>query len=138
MATIAKTPAALLSRTDEREVRFAMIKDVRKLAAPQAVVRITLSNGSAFRVGLEQVLLKRGMEDARAADLRVGDELEAVFAFPDGYTYKTDDGQVATSRAALGITAIDPAGEAELYSFAVNRTGRFVFAAGVFGKANGA
>jgi hypothetical protein len=135
MATIAKTPAALLSRTDAREVRFAMIKDVRKQDGPQPVLRITLSNGSAFRVGLDQVVLKRGMEDAAARDLRIGDELEAVFAFPDGYTYQTDDGQTATSRAALAVTAIDPAGEAELYSFGVNRTGRFVFAAGVFGKA---
>jgi hypothetical protein len=137
MTALARTPAALLSRTDDRTVRFAMIKAVRKLAGAQPVLRLTLSNGSAVRVAPNQVLLGRGMIEVRAGELRPGDELEAVFAFPDGYAYTADGGEACTSRASVTVTAVEAAGEADLYAFAVNRTGRFAFAAGVFGRAEG-
>lgn len=137
MSSLATKPAALLTRTDAREVRFAMIKNVAKIGEAQPVVRVRLSNGGTLRVGAEQVLYKRGMVEAAAGALQVGDELDAVFAFPDGYTYTGDDGSPLTSRGSVVVTAVEPAGEADVFGFAVNRVGRFMFSAGVLGKANG-
>jgi hypothetical protein len=137
MSSLATKPAALLTRTDAREVRFAMIKNVAKIGEAQPVVRVRLSNGGTFRVGADQVLYKRGMVEATAGALQVGDELDAVFSFPDGYAYTADDGRQVTSSGSVVVTAIEPAGEADVFSFAVNRVGRFLFSAGVLGKANG-
>jgi hypothetical protein len=137
MSSLASKPAALLTRTDAREIRFAMIKNVVKIGAAQPVVRIRLSNGGALRVGPAQVLYKRGMIEAAASTLQAGDELDALFSFPDGYSYTSDDGQPLTSRASVIVTAVEPAGEADVFAFDVNRIGRFLFSAGVLGKANG-
>lgn len=137
MSSLASKPAALLSRTDGREVRFAMIKNIVKVGEAQPVVRIRLANGSALRVGAAQVLYKRGMVEATAGTLQAGDELDALFSFPDGYSYTGDDGQSLISRASVVVTAVEPAGEADVFSFDVNRVGRFMFSAGVLGKANG-
>lgn len=137
MSALASKPAALLTRTDGREVRFAMIKNVAKVGEAQPVVRVRLSNGGTLRVGVTQVLYKRGMVESPAGVLQVGDELDAVFSFPDGYAYTADDGQPLTSRASVVVTAVEPAGEADVFAFDVNRVGRFLFSAGVLGKANG-
>lgn len=137
MASLAKLPAAVLTRTDAGEVRFAMIKGVRKLGEGQPVLRITLANGSSFRVGPSQVLYTRGMGEQAAKDLRPGDELEAFFSFPRGYLYRTDDGEEVESRGSIAVESVAPAGEASTYAFRVNRVGRFLFAAGVMGKAEG-
>lgn len=137
MSALANKPAALLTRTDAREIRFAMIKNVTKIGEAQPVVRLRLANGGSLRVGATQVLYTRGMVEAAAGTLQVGDELEAVFSFPDGYVYTGDDGQALTSRASLVIAAIEPAGAADVFAFDVNRVGRFMFSAGVLGKANG-
>ena len=106
---------------------------------PNSIVFDTrvLSNGGTLRVGNTQVLYKRGMVEASAGELQVGDELDALFSFPDGYSYTSDDGQPLTSRASVVVTAVEPAGEADVFAFAVNRVGRFMFSAGVLGKANG-
>jgi hypothetical protein len=138
MSALASKPAALLTRTDTREVRFAMIKNVVKIGEAQPVLRVRLSNGGTLRVGAAQVLYRRGMIEAPAGALQVGDELDAVFSFPDGYAYTGDDGQALTSRASVVVTAVEPAGEADVFAFDVNRVGRFMFSAGVLGKANGA
>jgi hypothetical protein len=137
MSALARTPAALLTRTDARAIRFAMIKNVAKIGEAQPVVRVRLSNGGTLRVGSTQVLYRRGMVEASAGDLQVGDELDALFSFPDGYSYTSDNGQPLTSRASVVVTAVEPGGEADVFAFAVNRVGRFLFSAGVLGKANG-
>ena len=115
-----------------------MIKEARKIADAQPVVRITLAGGSSFRVGASQIVYARGMIETAAGNLRPGDELEAIFAFPDGYVYRTDGGEELTSRASIVVSAVAPAGEASVFAFRVNRIGRFAFAAGVLGKAEGA
>lgn len=135
--TVGASPTSVMTRTDDGAIRFALSSEVRKVAEAQPVLRIALENGRALRVGPEQVLLARGMQEVRAADLRAGDELLNAFAFPDGYEYKTDDGQTRTSNGSVAVTAVEPGGEADLYSLRVSRTGRFVFSSGVIGKADG-
>src|SRR5215470_3431447 len=91
--TVGGSPTAVLTRTDDGAVRFAMTSAVRKVADLQPVLRITLDNGRALRVGAAQVLLTHELREVRAGDLRAGDELLNAFAFPPGYEYRTDDGQ---------------------------------------------
>ena len=135
--TILATPTAVMTRTDDRTVRFAISKEAQKSDGPQPVLRLTLSNGNSFRIGPNQVLLKYDMQEVCARDLQPGDELESVFSFPEGYEYTTDDGEKMTSKPTVTVSAVEPGGEAELYSFRVNLTGRFLFSAGVLGKAEG-
>jgi hypothetical protein len=133
--TVGASPTSVMTRTDDGAVRFAMSTDVRKLADAQPVLRIALENGRALRVGPQQILLKADQEEARAADLRPGDALLNAFAFPPGYEYRADDGQTRTSNGTVTVTAVEPGGEADLYTLKVARTGRFVFSSGVIGKA---
>ncbi len=137
MRTVAKTPCSVLTRTENGEVRFHMTHDARPLGEPQAVLRITLAGGLSFRVGSEQMLLRPDRSEARASELRPGDELASVFTFPVGYAYRTDDGKEATSTGGVRIAEIRPDGEAELFSFRVNGTGTFAFSSGVLAKAEG-
>src|SRR5262245_16943386 len=133
--TVGASPTSVMTITDDGAVRFAMSTEVRKVADAQPVLRIALENGRALRVGPEQILLKPGFEEARAADLRPGDELLNNFGFPAGYEYRTDNGEVRTANGTFKVTAVEPGGEADLYSLKVPRTGRFVFSSGVIGKA---
>jgi hypothetical protein len=133
--TVGVSPTSVMTRNDDGSIRFAMSTGVRKVAEAQLVLRIALENGRALRVGPEQILLKEGMQEARAADLRAGDELLNAFAFPRGYDYRTDDGQMRTSTGTVKVISVGPGGEADLYSLKVVRTGRFVFSSGVIGKA---
>jgi len=133
--TVGASPTSVMTRTDDGVVRFAMSSAVRKVAEAQSVLRITLDNGRALRVGAAQVLLTHELREVSAGDLRAGDELLNAFAFPPGYEYRTDDGQTRMSNGAVAVVRIEPAGEADLYSLKVVRTGRFVFSSGVVGKA---
>jgi hypothetical protein len=133
--TVGTSPTSVMTRTDDGTVRFAMTSDVRKVAEAQPVLRITLENGRALRVGVDQVLLAHDLREVSAGDLRPGDELLNVFSFPVGYQYRTDDDQVRASNGAVKVAGVEPAGDADLYSLKVTRTGRFVFSSGVIGKA---
>jgi hypothetical protein len=133
--TVGISPTAVMTRTDDGAIRFAMTTDVRKVADGQPVLRIVLENGRALRVGPEQIFLGHDLQQLRAADLRPGNELLNAFAFPAGYEYRTDDGQTRTSNGTVKVATIEPAGEVDLYSLRVTRTGCFVFSAGVIGKA---
>jgi hypothetical protein len=135
--TVGASPTSVMTRTDDGAIRFALSSEVRKLAEARPVLRIALANGRALRVGPEQILLKQGLQEVRAADLRAGDELLDAFAFPPGYEYETDDGQTRTSNGTVQVTAVEPGGEADLYGLKVARTGRFVFSSGVIGRADG-
>ncbi len=136
MATVARTPTSVMTRTDDGALRFTMTGQAQK-AEGRPAIRITLDDGRALRVGGEQILFRKGMREVRAREVMVGDELESAFVFPEGYAYQTDDGREARSSGAVAVSAVEPAGEADLYSFRVHLTGRFVFSAGVLGKAEG-
>ncbi len=132
--TVLKSPTAVMTRTDDGEVRFAMSKPAG-VDEKQAVLAIKLDNGRSLRVGPEQVLLKQGGAEIAAQDVSVGDRLETVFGFPAGYTYKTDAGDEVESDGCVGVVSVGPGGEADLYSLTVDMTGRFAFSAGVIGVA---
>jgi len=136
MRTVAKTPCSVMTRTDDAKTRFHMTYEARVVGEAQPTLRITLENGLSVRVGEEQILFKEGMEEVRAGHIKPGDQLVSAFAFPDGYVYRTDDGEERTSRGTVEVRSVEPAGTADVYAFGVNRTGRFVFSAGLLGKAD--
>ncbi|HYD50926.1 MAG TPA: hypothetical protein VEB21_21395 [Terriglobales bacterium] len=121
---------------EKGRARFRMARDIRLVAEQQPVLRITLADGASFRVGPAQVLYKKGMVEARAGELQSGDELVPTFHYPEGYQFRDDrqDGATATSIAAIRVAAVEPGGEADIYSLAINVSGCFFLSAGVLAK----
>ena len=132
--TVLKTPTAVMTRTDDGLVRFAMSK-LEEISEQREVLEITLENGRKVRVGPDQVLLAKGMQAVRAGGIAAGDELEHVFAFPVGYVYKNDGGEEVVSTGTIKVRSVEPGGSADTYTLSVERTGRFVFSAGILGQA---
>ena len=76
------------------------------------------------------------MVECRADALQVGDALVPAFTFPDGYRFRDDVRQCsARLDGSLRVTAIEPAGTADIYTFGVKQTGCFFVSAGVLCKA---
>jgi len=134
--SVAGKAVAVFTRDAGGRVRFRMMRNVRKVAEQQPVVKVTVENGQAFRVGPQQVVFKAGMVTCRADALRAGDRLEPAFHFPAGYRFREDAaGTERVSEASVRIVAVDPGGAADLYSFAVHPTGTFFLSAGVLCQA---
>ncbi len=134
---LAGKSVAVFTREDGGRVRFRPLRNARKVAEAQPVLKIILENGLSFRVGAAQILYRKGLQEARADSLVVGDELEPAFHFPAGYRFHDDTtGQERESGFAWRIARVEPAGNADLYSFAVSQTGKFFLSAGVLAKAD--
>lgn len=133
--TVLKSPTAVMTRSDDGVVRFALSAPGAMRPA-QPVLRIALDNGRSLVVGADQLLLGAGMQPVAACELRPGDRLESVFAFPVGYVYRSDAGDTVQSDGMVGVRTVDAAGEADVYSLSVQLTGRFAFSAGVLGVAD--
>lgn len=134
--TLAGKTVSVFTREPAGRVRFRRLLDVQKVAEQQPVLRVTLETGAAFRVAPQQVLYKKGMVECRADALRVGDELEPAFHYPEGYEYRDDvAGGVRPSTRGVRVTGVAADGTADLFSFGVNQTGCFFLTAGVLCKA---
>ncbi len=134
--SLAGKAVAVFTRDGNGRVRFRMMRDIKKAAEQHPVLKITLENGMSFRVGAEQVLFKKGMVEAPAVGLRVGDALVPAFHFPEGYQFHVDGShEPRASSASLRVTAIEPGGTADLYTFGVDKTACFFVSAGVLCKA---
>jgi len=137
--SLAAKPAAVFTRDQAGRIRFRMMLDITKSGEQQAVLKITLESEMSFRVAAEQVLFKKGMLEVQAGELQAGDALVPAFHFPDGYRFSVDgSSETRASAAAWRVAAVEPAGAADIYTFAVNQTGCFFVSAGVLCKAAGA
>lgn len=133
---VAGKSIAVFTREPSGRVRFRMMLNVHKVAEEQPVLKVTLENQQAFRIGPYQILFKKGMVECRADGLQVGDELEPAFHFPAGYQFRDDAGGGSReSSASLRIARIEAGGAADIYSLGVNQTGCFYLTAGVLCKA---
>jgi hypothetical protein len=125
----------VFTRDDSGRVRFRMMHNIRKVAEQVPVLKITLETGRALRVAPDQVLYRKGMAEARAADLRGDDGLEPMFHYPDGYGYlDSKTGTERTSERAVRVAHVEDGGTADLYAVAVAGPGCFFVAAGVLCK----
>lgn len=137
--SLAGKAVAVFTRDADGRVRFRSMLDIKKAAEQQPVLKITLENGMSFRVAAEQVLFKNGMVETRAGALSAGDALVPAFHFPEGYRFRVDGSSAErASTASLRVTAVEPGGTADVYTFGVNQTGCFFVSAGVLCKAAGA
>ncbi|MGD9765458.1 MAG: hypothetical protein AB7V27_17310 [Candidatus Binatia bacterium] len=134
--TVGASPTAVMTRSGDGTVRFAMTSEVQMIAAAQPVLRIALENGRSFRVGAAQVLLGPAGAELRADAFQPGDAVLSAFAFPPGYAYRTYEGELVVSDGCVRVARVDNGGTADVYSLRVSRSGCFVFSAGVIGKAS--
>ncbi|HVN85152.1 MAG TPA: hypothetical protein VMW17_09930 [Candidatus Binatia bacterium] len=134
---VAGQAIAVLTKAADGTHRFRLMKDVEKIADQQPVLRITLDNGSSFRVGPQQIVFAHGMVETRAADIAPGVAVESAFHFPAGHQYRNAAGTLQTSTGAWRVTAVEAAGTADVYRLHVNQTGMFFVSAGVLCKADG-
>lgn len=134
---LAGKPVSVFTREQGRS-RFRMMRNVQMVGEAQPVVRISLENGASFRVGPGQILIRKDGSEVAAEQLVAGDLLVPMFSFPEGYELRDDrNDTTAISTGALRVTAVEPAGTADLYGFEVNVTGTFFVAAGVLCRAGG-
>ncbi|MFI5365668.1 MAG: hypothetical protein ACHQ4J_08600 [Candidatus Binatia bacterium] len=134
--TVAGKSIAVFTREPTGRVRFRMMKDVRKIAEQQPVVKVSLENGQSFRVAPDQVLYKQGIVACRADALQIGDALVPAFHYPQAHRFVDDaTGEQRESTAGLRVTSIESGGTADIYSLGVNQTGCFFLTAGVLCQA---
>jgi hypothetical protein len=126
----------VLTRNEENAILFRMMLDVRKIAEGHPVLKVTLENGSAFRVAPEQVLYLADRRTLPASRVQVGAALLPAFHYPAGYQYRTDAGAELVSDQTLRVAKVEPAGTAEIYALSVHETGCFFLAAGVLCQAD--
>lgn len=131
--TVGNAPTPVMICGADGEHAFAMTSDVRVIGTAQPVLRIVLDNGRALRLGAEQLLWGPDGRTRRAGDLREGDALLSAFAFPVGYNYRTDAGELRVSDGCVAVASIADGGRADLYTLRLNRPGRFVFSCGLLG-----
>jgi hypothetical protein len=133
--SVGNSPTPVMVCTGDGHHAFAMTSDVRVIATAHPVLRITLENGRALRVGADQLFEAPGGAALRAGDLKAGDALLTAFSFPVGYNYRTDAGDLRVSDGCVAITQIADGGTADLYSLRLSRESRFVFSCGLLGRA---
>jgi hypothetical protein len=137
--SVAGKSISAFTREPGGRVRFRRMLDVHCVEEKAPVVRITLATGASFRVAPYQVLYKKGMIEARADEVKAGDELVPAFHYADGYEYRDDSTQTQVkSHESIRVKSVDADGEASVFSLGVNQTGNFFVAAGVLCKAQGA
>jgi hypothetical protein len=127
---------SVFTREPEGRVRFRRTLNARCVGENQPLLRVVLETGVGFRVAPTQILYKKGMVEVRADTLQPGDALIPTFHYREGYRYRDDtSGTELSSNQAIVVTAVEPAGNGDIYAFAVNRTGNFSLTAGVLCKA---
>ncbi len=137
--TVAGKNISVFTRDSQGRVRFRRVLNARCVSENQPVVRVALESGESFRVAPDQILYKKGMSEARADALQPGDELVPAFHYLEGYEYVDDEtGSATISKATIRVATVEAAGNSDLYTFGVNRTGNFFLSAGVLCKAEAA
>jgi len=133
--TVGVSPTPVMVLDAESVHRFTMSTDVRVVAAAQPVLRVTLDNGRAVRLGPEQMLLAVDGVPRRVGDLRAGDRLLCAFAFPVGYAYRSDAGDACLSDGGVGVAGVADGGSVDLYSLHIPTGARLVLSAGLVAPA---
>jgi hypothetical protein len=127
---MAETPGkgfAVLTRLPAGQLGFRQLLKV-SASGPVPLVRVVFDSGQAAVVARGQVFYRVGMDPVRAEALRSGDQLETAFSYPPGYVPPDATRAVAT---AIGVRAVEPAGEGQVMSGTVRDTHTLFLAAGV-------
>ncbi len=118
---------AVLTRLPSGQLGFRQLIKVTTMG-PVPLVRVVLDSGHSAVVAREHRFFRLGMEPVPAAELRPGDLLETAFRYPDGYVPPDVTRPV---RAAIGVRAIEAAGEGPVWAGTVRDTHALFLTAGV-------
>jgi hypothetical protein len=118
---------ALLTRLPSGQFGFRQLIKVVE-AGPVALVRVVLDSGQRAVVARGHVFYRLGMEPVPAERLRPGDQLETAFRYPGDYAPPDASGPV---RQAIAVSAVEPAGEGQVWAGTVRETHTFFLTAGV-------
>jgi hypothetical protein len=128
---MADTPGkgfAVLTRLPSGQLGFRqLLKVMSRDAVP--LVRVILDTGHVALTARGHVFYRRGMEPVPAERLAPGDLLETAFGYPPGYVppdaVRTDFGP------AIGVRAVEAAGEGQVWAGTVRDTHALFLTAGV-------
>ena len=98
------------------------------------VVRVTFDNDHAVVVDRSHVFFAPDDVERPVAALEPGEMLDTQLSFPTGYVYRRRDGSPETSAGGVRVTAIEPAGTADVFGGVVNETHRYFLTAAVLCK----
>ncbi|GIW43326.1 MAG: hypothetical protein KatS3mg077_0608 [Candidatus Binatia bacterium] len=121
----------VFTRESSGRVRFRLMRDVRLRASAVPVLKVRLDNGGWFRALPRQGVFLQNLECATLDQIRPGTLLCPAFHYPPGYRYRTDGGDEQVSAAGWQVVAIEPDGEADVYSLTVFPERCFFVSAGV-------
>lgn len=128
---VAGKEIAVFTRASDGRVRFRLMRQVRPTAAAAPVITVRLDNGLWFRGVASQEVYLANLDRIPLAQLRPGMALYAAFHYPRGYKFRTDAGTEEESLAAWQVQAVEPSGEAEVFSLVVVPEHCFFVTAGV-------
>jgi hypothetical protein len=118
---------AVLTRLPSGHLGFRqLIKVVAR--GPVPLVRVVLDSGHTAVTAAGQLFYRLGMEPVPAALLAAGDRLETGFRYVEGYVPPDAVGPVAP---AIGVRAVEAAGEGQVWSGTVRDTHALFLTAGV-------
>lgn len=124
----------ILTRLPNGKIGFRMMGKFVKAPEPKPIVKLTLENGRAVRVGAEQIFFTKDGREVAAKDLRAGEALVPSWHYPPGYAppdvpdRRPDDG-------ALLVSAVAEDGVGEVFHAPIRETGIFFLTIGPLCKA---
>jgi hypothetical protein len=124
----------VLTRLPSGARGFRILSKITPSPEPVPIQRLTLDNGRAAAVAMDQIVYRAGGVPVAARDVRPGDVLEASFHYPPGYRLRDappGSPAAASDRPGLVVAAAEAAGTDIVYSGRVNETGCLFLTCGI-------
>ena len=135
IASLVGKSIPVLTRLPNRQIGFRLMSKIACTANGVDVVRVTFENGHTVVVDRTHVFFAPNGAERAAATLDAGELLDASFHFPTGYVYRRLDGSAETAAGGIHVTAVEPAGTADVFTGIVKETQTYFLTAGVLCKA---
>jgi hypothetical protein len=127
MADTAGKGFAVMTRLPSGQLGFRQLIKVT-VAGPVDLVRVVFDTGHVVLTARGHRFFRVGMEAVPAEALVVGDRLEAAFHYPEGYRPPVVP---PLGGPGLGVRAVEPAGQGEVFAGTVRETHVLFLTAGV-------
>jgi hypothetical protein len=130
----------VLTRFPDGRLGFRMMTQIRELDAEAELLRLVNADGQVVRVGAGHIFVRADGSEVPAADLRVGDSLEAGWSYLPGYVVPAADEYAAEIRgkaweSPVRIRGIEPGGSGPLYGASVRETKSYFLTFGARSRA---
>jgi|SRR5581483_1536956 len=118
---------AVLTRLPSGQLGFRQLLKVTAVG-PVPLVRVVLDTGHVAVTAHRHVFYRTGMTPVPAEELSPGDLLETAFHYPSGYVPPDATRPV---HVAIGVRAVEPAGDGQVWIGTVRDTHTLFLSAGV-------